>query len=849
MLNKVAFENSQNYGIGVLEIVEWPQGKPSKDQNIEPKLIFALLKKTGLSGDITGPMASLRLTQTYRFSKEQCDKVLEARYRFPIPGDAAVTGVKVKFGDTEMQTELKDRNTAKEEYKEAKREGKQAVMVTRESPDVFTICIAGVKPDEDITVETSYVQVANAEGIGWSIRIPLTTSPRYVRKDEFSSRHAQGQPLAVLRDPGHRFSMDLQLFGAGTITSPSHKLDVNFESSHMNIKLQGGEVIPNQDCILVWKPQQEQLRPKFSVLLQKDEAHHAAYFMAMIAPPASKDIKKLPGEYVILVDHSGSMEGPKWEAADWAVQKFLLGLDPEDTFTLGLFHNDTKWFSRSLKNASKSNVDQAVDFLKANKDSGGTELGVALEQALSIGKSPGNVSRHVLLITDAEVSDEGRILRLADGEYKRKDRRRISILCIDAAPNSFLAMQLAEHGGGIAKFLTSDPAEGDISTALDAIMEDWQQPVYTGMQLGVAHPHVKVPGKESRLDKQQSYVDLGDLTAGRTAWVCGKLSGEPLDLREIGLSATGIDAEQVKITPIEGTYLKSLYGARTLLGLEFLIHSRYSGNDLRVQLERLGYDPEMIMHKKKLFNLYPENNQVNEMEALRNLIVEESMNYGIASSETAFIAIYNKAGKPVEATVLVPNALPDGWSAQFEQTVSCAKSMPAPAQTPPAGGAMNAFSGARRSKVAVKKQFTSSKDLVMDSLKLELAEEPESMPGDISVFSGLPVIINGETVVYDTSVSAFAGKTDVATFIRRLTVKFPDDAPASLDKGLKLLIFVNDMVVPRATVSLADLVRMGGVRPLNISVDAGMRVKIVLVDPNGTWTPKAPKIEVAISLS
>lgn len=847
MLNKVAFENSQNYGIGVLEIVEWPQDKASKEKNAEPKLIFALLKKTGLSGDITGPMASLRLTQTYRFSKEQCDKVLEARYRFPIPGDAAVTGVKVAFGDTEMQTELKDRNTAKEEYKEAKCEGKQAVMVTRESPDVFTICIAGVKPDEDIKVETTYVQVANAEGIGWSIRIPLTTSPRYVRKDEFSSRHAQGQPLAVLRDPGHRFAMDLKLFGAGSITSPSHKLDVNFENSHMSIKLQGGEVIPNQDCLLVWKPLQEQLRPKFNILLQKDEAHNAAYFLAMIAPPASTDAKKVPGEYIILVDHSGSMEGPKWAAADWAVQKFLFGLNKDDTFTLGLFHNTTKWLSRNLLNATENNVKEAVDFLNHNKDSGGTELGVALEQALSVKKNRGNVSRHVLIITDAEVSDEGRILRLADEELKQKDRRRISILCVDAAPNSFLAMQLAEHGGGIAKFLTSDPEQGDISTALDAIMEDWQQPVYTDMRLRIPHLHVSVPGRKNCLIRKFQFVDLGDLTAGRTVWVCGKLSGEPLDPLEMGIAATDMNMEDTGTTPIEGTYLKSLYGARTLLGLEFLIHSRYSGNDLRMQLERLGYDPEMIMHKKKLFNLYPENNQVNEMEALRNLIVEESMNYGIASSETAFIAVYNQAGKPVEATVLVPNALPDGWSGEFETAVSCCKPAPAPSMSMPAGGI--AASPLSRSKSASKKLDTSRTIVMANSIRRELAEEPVYEPEGIAVFTGTPAVVNGEAIIYDSESSVFPGKSDIATFINRLKVTFPDGAPSSMDKGLKLLIFVNDMFVPRASVSLADLLRMGGVRPLNVGVDAGMRVKIVLVDPNGTWAPKAPKIEVAISLS
>ena len=75
-----------------------------------------------------------------------------------------------------------------------------------------------------------------------------------------------------------------------------------------------------------------------------------------------------------------------------------------------------------------------------------------------------------MLLTDAQVSDEGRIVRLADAEAARADRRRISVLCIDAAPNSFLARELAERGGGTATFLTSSPDQEDISTALDRMV-------------------------------------------------------------------------------------------------------------------------------------------------------------------------------------------------------------------------------------------------------------------------------------------------------------------------------------------------------------------------------------------
>ncbi|HMK45187.1 MAG TPA: VIT domain-containing protein, partial [Methanocella sp.] len=266
-------------------------------------------------------MASLCLTQTYSFTKEQCSKVLEARYRFPLPGDSAVTGVRVTFGDTEIHTELKDRQEAKEDYKAAKKDGKQAVMVTRESPDVFTICVAGITPGEDVKIETSYIQVAKPEGPGWALRVPLTTVPRYVRKDEFSSRHAGGQPLAVFRDPGHRFMLDVSLRDAASAASPTHRLAMSDGQNGIRVRLEQIEVVPDRDFVLAWMLPQDSIRPALRTLMSRDG--NDAYFAAMIVPPSS-DVKTVPRECIILVDHSGSMEGPKWEAADWAVEKLLL---------------------------------------------------------------------------------------------------------------------------------------------------------------------------------------------------------------------------------------------------------------------------------------------------------------------------------------------------------------------------------------------------------------------------------------------------------------------------------------------------------------------------------------------
>src|SRR5262249_23476755 len=157
----------------------------------------------------------------------------------------------------EIRAALGERGRAEAEYDEARRTGRQAALLTRESPDVFTLRVAGLAPDQDVTVATDYVQLARTEGPGWSLRVPLTTSPRYVRSDELTARHAQGQPLALLRDPGHRFALDVAFADVGAVASPTHRLALAPGEDGVRVRLQDGEVVPDRDAVLTWGPKRE----------------------------------------------------------------------------------------------------------------------------------------------------------------------------------------------------------------------------------------------------------------------------------------------------------------------------------------------------------------------------------------------------------------------------------------------------------------------------------------------------------------------------------------------------------------------------------------------------------------
>src|SRR5581483_4601519 len=115
--------------------------------------------------------------------------------------------------------------------------------------------------------------------------------------------------------------------GADSITSPTHVLDVDQAEGRLRVRLRDGEVLPDRDCVLVWQPHRERGRPSFQLLAHDDATEHEACFLALVSPPAAGTPTfpgaTLPREVLLLIDHSGSMSGPKWEAADWAVQNLL----------------------------------------------------------------------------------------------------------------------------------------------------------------------------------------------------------------------------------------------------------------------------------------------------------------------------------------------------------------------------------------------------------------------------------------------------------------------------------------------------------------------------------------------
>jgi len=772
----------------------------------------APLKETLVGGEVAGPLASLTLTQEFDCSFVPENRTVEAVYCFPLPGDGLVMGVSVLFGETRIQTELAERKAAEKEYSDAKNSGRQAALLTQESEDAFMLRITGISGTEPVRVETEFLLWLPPTEDGFSLRIPLTLAPRYSRRDEAGSKKANGQPLDVKWDPGHRARLSLVCRGFRSVECSSNALRVNEDTDgSLLVSFEEESVFPDQDIVLTLIsacPVQNQ--PGLNVFSAPDGT-----FLALAVPPAAEPEKRMPREILLLVDHSGSMEGPKWEAADWAVETFISRLEPSDRFNLGFFHTTCRWISSSPLEASKENIRRAEDFIHNSTDSGGTELGMSLEQALSQHRIAGEHSRHVLVFTDGQVTDINRISLLLEREAEKADARRISIICIDSAPNEPLASMVAEKGRGICAFLSSNPDDVDITTALENVLKEFARPLAVGTALSASVPLRDAAGIRTN---ENETLDLGDLTAERPRWVCGRFEGSPEELRLVDgkgvLIASALPSQSSQRT---AEAVRSLWSSLRIRRLESLFEAEpyIEENDFLKALGLLGASPE-----KKARPLYGQRASLHEH--IRETVVRESLESGVLCSETAFFAVREEEGKKISGTMVVTNALPRGWSDMSapQRMMSC--SYPDPSQSSRAS-LQNIRNVLRKGPSDGAPDRMMSESLAFSAHRIEASRTIELFRGILS----RPV--QGKTILF--SGRAGEGKLKNTASLSGIGAVPIDGTLPDTAGTAEVRILVNGAVM--ASVLLADLLAKDKKRPLNIRLRKGDTITVEVAGQPG----------------
>ncbi len=128
------------------------------------------------------------------------------------------------------------------------------------------------------------------------------------------------------------------------------------------------------------------------------------YLFSELRPGPGMSNVRLPLNYTLLLDRSGSMAGEKLRNVKEAVKNIIDQLDPADVVSIVTFETDHQVLVPSQPVTNKMDIKRKVDRIT---DGGGTNMAGGLREALnqvSQFNDPSRISR-VMLLTDGEATD------------------------------------------------------------------------------------------------------------------------------------------------------------------------------------------------------------------------------------------------------------------------------------------------------------------------------------------------------------------------------------------------------------------------------------------------------------
>ena len=432
---------------------------------------------------VSGMILRARVIQQFQNPASRC---VEAIYVFPLPEDAAVDQLHMIIGDRRIEGQIKEKEEARRTYEQARSEGRKASLLEQQRPNVFTVSVSSLLPDEIAQIEIQYQQIVDYRDGRFSLRFPMLVAPRY-------TPNSGGGALASLV-PEHfpRFEAMLSPDNYANPVDLRIELDAGFPLKEIQstynvvrttalgpnqyeVVLADGATPANRDFELVWQPEigREPKAAVFSETINGD-----SYALVMVLPPTDQVTPiRLPRESIYVIDTSGSMEGASMQQAREGLILALRGLDPGDTFNVVEFDSDVQMLFDQSRPADPSTVADAIRWVEKLEADDGTEMLLALQAALPSSSVSDGRLRQVIFMTDGQVSNEAQLFDYIHGNLGRS---RLFTVGIGSTPNSHFMRRAAQLGRGTFTYI-GDLAE--VKTKMEDLFRKIDNPVLSDIQL------------------------------------------------------------------------------------------------------------------------------------------------------------------------------------------------------------------------------------------------------------------------------------------------------------------------------------------------------------------------------
>ena len=444
-----------------------------------------------LNGTISNSSASISFAQTF---KNDSESPIECIYKFPSDYSFAVVGLTVKVGDKTIEAEVMEKKQAEEKYDDAVAAGHTAVKLNYDEklPDIIELNIGQLQPGDTAEIWVKMVWELEVIKHGFfSLIFPLDFFPRYGAEEGLKGERGSYLPA--------EFGAEFNIKSSSVITN----LDVSHEGMRFEQSEDGREVRVTMDAskdivakdivisysteqirepqlvLTKWNKYPNKVAAHISFIPRSSEEHEINegkilfdyWIIAFISnnnlideeakteTPTELDDHDDPevanGEFIFILDRSGSMGGGRIRAALAALELFIRSIPPNSKFNVISFGSTYQLLYEKSVEYNNANMENAIKEIKTfSSDLGGTELYSPINYALSL-ESDHQWPRNVFVLTDGDISDTQSVLNKIR-EFNH--HTRVHSFGIGSGASIFLVKEIAKEGKGSSTLVAdNDP--------------------------------------------------------------------------------------------------------------------------------------------------------------------------------------------------------------------------------------------------------------------------------------------------------------------------------------------------------------------------------------------------------
>ena len=418
--------------------------------------------------------------------------IQEGNYIFALPSHATISDFATWDGPVRIPAVILERKRAEEIYNQLKRQaidpgllqmGERGAEEAKRT-SVFSARITPIPAYGTKRLEIEYHESIPVENLKSYFAIPL-------RPDAYQAQAARHLRINFELHTAHairNFQAAARSFPLQLDQNTAHLVTGHFEGENVNL---GEDFVATYDLdsaasdtmqILTYRnPVSGQPSPTETAPVRS--TNEPGFFEAEAllgvgtgsAPAANATSgAPTPKTVIILFDTSLSMQWEKLERSYQALETLLRTLNPSDHFSLVLF--DTETHALPLSSADAGSIQHAIEFVRASRLRGGTDLQRALQTGFQQAAAPGAVNTYLVILSDGGATrgpiTNGKLATWYASAWKQlpeTQRPRTYILAVGDDANLPLLRMLARQDGLLEHVLSTEPMEFKLNSFLSKI--------------------------------------------------------------------------------------------------------------------------------------------------------------------------------------------------------------------------------------------------------------------------------------------------------------------------------------------------------------------------------------------